>query len=165
MLWTWRVVYLHVVVVVVVEFCLCFEHVVFYSRVHFCLQLAREKEKCIRESVIFSVVVILWLYKIWVCEFEWLEMHFEFVPKFHDLVICYFYIFQPKDINCMFSDRVPTFFTTRCDKHRVEKYVARGLKTQCKLCPWAEWCWPCRFGQKRVFSLKRYKNEVFLNLH
>ena len=90
MLWTWRVVYLHVVVVVVVEFCLCFEHVVFYSRVHFCLQLAREKEKCIRESVIFSVVVILWLYKIWVCEFEWIEMHFEFVPKFHDLVICYF---------------------------------------------------------------------------
>jgi hypothetical protein len=29
--------------------------------------------------------------------------------------------------------RVPTFFSTRCDK---ATSVARGLKTQCKLCPW-----------------------------
>ena len=49
------------VVVVVVEFCLCFEHVIFYSRFLSCLCFARENENVIRESVYFQFLFIITL--------------------------------------------------------------------------------------------------------
>ncbi len=51
-------------------------------------------------------------------------------------IIIFISALSPKDINCMYPDRVPTCSATRCDKQRVEKYMmARGLEPyQCVSC-------------------------------
>jgi hypothetical protein len=64
----------------------------------------------------------------------------------------------------MFSDRVPTFFSTRCEKHRVENVWLEVSQHNASYVRGLNDVDHADLDETSVY-LKRYKNEVCLSLY